>query len=114
MRGILYRQPSAVATEGTPWRHLAVRVIDQAFRDLANSAGSRADQESARTFLAGSRMFRRWCEVADLDPVWMLARARKLMAGGPIPAGRSQASRALVRAVEGLDQHDGGGVADNS
>jgi hypothetical protein len=31
-----------------------VRVIDQAFRDLCGSVGSRADQNSARAFLAGS------------------------------------------------------------
>lgn len=74
------RQPAAFGSEGTPYRHLAVRVIDQAFRDLARPAGSPVDQQSARAFLAGSSMFYHWCEVADLDPAWMVARARKLMA----------------------------------
>jgi hypothetical protein len=80
MRGLSSGQPSSSGSEGAPYRHLAVRVIDQAFRDLANPIGSIADQESARVFLAGSSMFYHWCEVADLDPAWMVARARKLMA----------------------------------
>lgn len=78
------RHPASSGSKGTPYRHLAVRVIDQAFRDLARPAGSPADQASARAFLAGSSMLYHWCEVADLDPAWMLARARKLMAS---PAG---------------------------
>lgn len=74
------RQSAPSGSEGTPYRHLAVRVIDQAFRDLASPAGLPADQASARAFLAGSSMLYHWCEVADLDPAWMVARARKLMA----------------------------------
>jgi hypothetical protein len=79
------RQPASSRSVETPYRHLAVRVIDQAFRDLASPAGRPADQESARTFLAGSSMLYHWCEVADLDPVWMVARARKLI--GPRQRG---------------------------
>lgn len=59
-------------------RHLAVRVIEQAFRDLSGCAGSRADQESARAFLAGSWMLHRWCEIANVSAAWTIARARKL------------------------------------
>jgi hypothetical protein len=59
-------------------RHLAVRVIEQAFRDLSGSVGSRADQESARAFLAGSRMLYRWCEIANVSAAWTIARASKL------------------------------------
>lgn len=81
MRSVSWR-PSSTSSAGTPWRHLAVRVIDQAFRDLASPAGTHADQESARAFLAGSSMLHRWCEVANLDPAWMMARARTLIKEG--------------------------------
>jgi hypothetical protein len=60
-------------------RHLAVRVIEQAFRDLSGP-GSLADQESARAFLSGSRMFYRWCEMASVSPARTIARARRLEA----------------------------------
>ena len=79
MRRVAWREPACRA-EGAPYRHLAVRVIDQAFRDLAIPTGSAAGQESAREFLAGNSMLYHWCEVADLNPVWLVARARRLMA----------------------------------
>ena len=80
MKRLACRQPPSSDAEGAPYRHLAVRVIDQAFRDLASPAGSAAGPESARAFLAGTSMFNHWCEVADLNPEWLVARARKLMA----------------------------------
>jgi hypothetical protein len=79
MRRVVWREPARRA-EGAPYRHLAVRVIDQAFRDLAIPTGSAAGQESAREFLAGNSMLYHWCAVADLNPVWLVARARRLMA----------------------------------
>ena len=79
MRRVAWREPACRA-EGAPYRHLAVRVIDQAFRDLAIPTGSAAGQESAREFLAGNSMLYHWCAVADLNPVWLVARARRLMA----------------------------------
>ena len=79
MRRAAWREPASRA-EGAPYRHLAVRVIAQAFRDLAIPTGSAAGQESARKFLAGNSMLYYWCEVADLNPVWLVARARRLMA----------------------------------
>ena len=79
MRRVACRQPASRA-EGAPYRHLAVRVIDQAFRDLATPAGSSAGRESAREFLAGNSMLHHWCEVADLNLESLVARARKLMA----------------------------------
>jgi len=79
MRHAAWREPASRA-EGAPYRHLAVRVIAQAFRDLAIPTGSAAGQESAREFLAGNSMLYYWCEVADLNPVWLVARARRLMA----------------------------------
>ena len=59
-------------------RRLAARVIEQAFRDLSGSVGSRADQKSARVFLAGSRMLYCWCEIANVSAAWIIARATKL------------------------------------
>jgi hypothetical protein len=88
MRGVSCRPPECTGAEGAPWRHLAVRVIDQAFRDLASPAGSRADQDSARAFLAGSSMFYRWCEVANLDPARMVVRAKQLIARGALPLSK--------------------------
>ena len=61
-------------------RHLAVRVIYQAFRDLSGCAGSLADRESARDFLSGSPMLYEWCELADLEPTSMIVRAARLVA----------------------------------
>jgi hypothetical protein len=78
-RDVSYRRPGSSVFERTSCRRLALRVIDQAFRDLASPAGVRADKESARAFLAGSSMLYHWCQVADLDPAWMVARARKLI-----------------------------------
>lgn len=109
MTAISTRRPIACDVEGRPYRHLAVRVIDLAFRDLASPLGASADQESARIFLAGSPMFYHWCEVADLDPVWMVARARKLLAHSdvtltgpaPAPAPGAPSPQAVGTAVPG-------------
>jgi hypothetical protein len=78
MRRLLSSQVVNRDPDGGPCRHLAVRVIELAFRDLASSAGLRSNQESARLFLAGSSMLDHWCAVADLDPAWMIARANQL------------------------------------
>ena len=64
-----------------PYRHLAVRVIDQALRDLAGPAQSRNDRESARAFLAGSPMLRLWCAVAEIDARWLVVHLQKRPAG---------------------------------
>jgi hypothetical protein len=99
MRRVAWREPASRA-EGAPYRHLAVRVIDQAFRDLAIPTGSAAGQESAREFLAGNSMLYHWCEVADLNPVWLVARARKLMAS----SDRFSAAAVIVESTD-LCQH---------
>ena len=78
MRRLSSRQAVTVDWEGSSCRHLAARIIQQAFQDLATPARSRCDQESARVFLSGSSMLNHWCAVANLDPVWMVARAAKL------------------------------------
>ena len=86
------RLVSMPVTEGS-CRHLAVRVIDQAFRDLAGPHGSSADRLSARTFLSGSSMLYYWCQVADIDAASMIIRARKLMASShPFSAHRATSS----------------------
>ena len=78
MRRLLPTRVVMADPESGPCRHLAVRVIELAFRDLASSAGLSGHQESARVFLAGSSMLDHWCAVADLDPAWMIARANRL------------------------------------
>jgi hypothetical protein len=50
------------------YRHLAMRVIDQAVRDLTGPGGTPGDRASARAFLAGSPMLQLWCAVADVTP----------------------------------------------
>jgi hypothetical protein len=88
MRRLLPSRAVTRDPDGGPCRHLAVRVIELAFRDLASSAGLRSHQESARVFLAGSSMLDHWCAVADLDPAWMIARANQLTTapGGQEPS----------------------------
>ena len=77
MKYVTIREPSR---EGAACRHLAVRVIEQAVRDLSASGASDADRESARGFLSGSPMLYRWCEVANVNAAWMVGRATRLMA----------------------------------
>lgn len=59
------------------YRRLAARVIAQALRDLlTRDAG--AERESARRFLAGSRMLEHWCQLAEIDTAGLGRRARSL------------------------------------
>jgi hypothetical protein len=74
---------------------LAVRIIDQAVRDVRNPNGAPIDNASARAFLSGSPMQSYWCEIAELDLNSVIVRARTLMAG--CDAGRrSRAGSAEV------------------
>ena len=103
MKYVTIREPSR---EGAACRHLAVRVLQQAVRDLSASGASDADRESARGFLSGSPMLYQWCEVANVNASWMVGRATRLMAR----SGRlriradsqddSSAKRARMRADE--------------
>ena len=95
-----WRQSLSSDAEATSYRHLAVRVIDQAFRDLASPAGSAAGPERARQFLAGTLMLHHWCEVADLNPERLVARAREVIAS----ADRFSAPAVIVE-DNGLCQH---------
>lgn len=67
------------------YRHLAMRVIDQALRDLSGHGGAPCDRESARTFLAGSPMLHLWCAVADVNPCGVMARDPRAFVDGPRP-----------------------------
>jgi hypothetical protein len=70
------------------YRHLAMRVIDQALRDLSGHGGAPCDRESARTFLAGSPMLHLWCAVADVNPCGVMARDRQAAVNvAPGPSG---------------------------
>ena len=51
-----------------PYRHLAIRVLASALRDISDPARSPTDRESARLFFAGSTMLFHWCRVAAVDP----------------------------------------------
>jgi hypothetical protein len=62
----------------TTYRHLALTVIERAFRDLPAGACSPIDRESARKFLVGSPIMRHWCRVAGLDARRVIAQARRL------------------------------------
>ena len=61
-------------------RSLAVRVIDQAVRDVRNPNGAPIDSASARSFLSGSPMLSYWCEIAEIDVTCVIDRARTLLA----------------------------------
>jgi hypothetical protein len=63
-----------------PYRHLAVRVIAQAWRDLFAHGGTPSERESARTFLSGSPMLAMWCELADMDAVAVHSRVQTHLA----------------------------------
>jgi hypothetical protein len=60
-----------------PYRHLALTIIAQAFRDLTGNC-SPADRESAQAFLAGSPRMRHWCQVAGVDATRLIVQARQL------------------------------------
>lgn len=64
-----------LGADATGYRHLALRVIGLAFRDLTSPGGTAEDRASARTFLGGSVMFKHWCAVARLDPRRVMRQA---------------------------------------
>jgi len=65
----------------TAYRHLAMRVLARALRDLASPAGSATDRESARRFLSGSPMLSHWCQLAALDPRLVTKHAARVDLG---------------------------------
>jgi hypothetical protein len=60
-----------------PYRHLALRVLARALRDLSGTA-SATDRESARSFLTGSPMLSHWCRVAAVDPRMVSRHAQRV------------------------------------
>lgn len=54
-------------------------MIEQALKDALRPSGSLTDRESARTFLAGSRMLHYWCELAGFDAGRVTNRAWRLL-----------------------------------
>jgi hypothetical protein len=63
-----------------PYRHLAIRVLTSALRDVAALAGSQTNRESALWFFADSPMLFHWCRVAALDPSLVARHATRLAA----------------------------------
>jgi hypothetical protein len=61
-----------------PYRRLAVRVLERALLDVTNTAGSASDRESARVFLASSPMLVLWCQIAALDPSYVVRCTQRL------------------------------------
>lgn len=81
-----------------PYRHLAIRVLACALRDVADPAGSQTDRESARLFFAGSPMLLHWCRVAALDPCLVAKHAAKFTKPTrPVDAGANPPGVAWVR-----------------
>lgn len=67
--------PPSVGADASRYQHLALRVISLALRDMAGPGGTAEDRASARTFFAGSVMFKHWCAVAQLDPCRVMRQA---------------------------------------
>lgn len=79
-------RPFVLASFG--YRRLAARVITQALHDLRSSSVD--DQKSAQTFLSGSEMLCFWCDLAEIQPAYVVARAATFVsssrpATGPLP-----------------------------
>ncbi len=75
-----------------PYRHLAIRVLASALRDVSSPAASPSDRESARQFFAGSDMLFHWCRVAALDPLRIADHAANLVACEMCRAARNRES----------------------
>jgi hypothetical protein len=98
----------ASATSFAGYRHLAMRVIDQALRDLEGPCGTPGDRDSARAFLAGSPLLHLWCAVADVNP-GTFGGGRRPGDNGAAGSGRfgrvSEAARAAARRLR-LENQD--------
>jgi hypothetical protein len=66
-----------------PYRHLAIRVLASALRDVSDPAGSQTDRESARLFFDLSPMLFHWCRVAALDPRLVARHAARFTRAAP-------------------------------
>lgn len=63
------------------YQRLAIRVIQLALRDL--NCASPALRESARVFLGGDPLLFLWCDIADIGPARVMARAGRVQASAP-------------------------------
>lgn len=80
------------------YQRLGIRVIQQALRDL--ECASPDLRESARLFFDGGPLLHLWCEVADIGPSRVMARAAATQAPGTDwsgPHGRHDASTPIAR-----------------
>ena len=68
--------PGPPSSLRTGYRHLAARVIHQAFRDLENPGASPEHRLSPRMFLTDSSILKYWCELAQTDSARVVARAK--------------------------------------
>lgn len=68
------------------YQRLAIRVIQQALHDL--ECASPSLRESARVFLDGGPLLCLWCDVADIGPARVMARAAMTHFGGADRPGR--------------------------
>ncbi len=91
----------ATDTPFMPYRHLAIRVLASALRDVSDPARCASDRESARLFFAGSRMLFHWCRVASLDPYRFVRHVAMLTAD---QAGRSDGRRRAAALVETIER----------
>jgi hypothetical protein len=69
------------------YRHLAVRIVYQAVKDLLNPTESPGNRGSAREFLAGSSMLSFWCEVGGFETRAVMCRAQALVDREPALRG---------------------------
>lgn len=79
--------PDDVVEHDLTYRRLAIRVIEQALRDMVAPGCGAEDRATAREFLSGSVMLLHWCNVAALDPRRVMATAVTLEHGTPRRAG---------------------------
>jgi len=74
------------------YQRLAIRVIQLALRDL--NCGSPELRSSARAFLAGDPLLFLWCDLADIGPAQVMARAGHIQPS--TPTARLASARASV------------------
>lgn len=76
------------------YQRLAIRVIQLALRDL--NCASPELRQSARVFLGGDPLLFLWCDLADIGPARVMARAGSVQASTPAPIARLASAKASV------------------
>jgi len=72
-RPAVHRAAAGPSVPMVGYRRLAIRVIELAFRDL--DCASPDLRRSARTFLMGHPLLFLWCDLAEIRPARVMARA---------------------------------------